>query len=80
MQDLNIIIERIIALHDSGGNPAQMMQSMCQATPNVNQMAMQYKNMSQGKSPSEVLLQLAKQGGVTDKNIEGLSRILNGTK
>lgn len=78
--DINQTIERIIALHDSGGDPNKMMQSMYGNTPNISQMATQYKNMTQGRSTNEVLLQLAKQNGVSEKNIEGLTRILGGKK
>lgn len=74
--DLNQMVERIIALYDSGGDPNKMMQQMYQRNPNVNQMATQYKNMSQGRSNTEVLMQLAKQGGLSEQNLQGLARIL----
>lgn len=73
--DLNFTIEKIIALYDSGGNPNQMMQSMINQNPNVNQLGTQFNNMTQGRSVPEFLIQLAKQGGINDKNIEGLKRI-----
>ena len=73
--DLNFTIEKIIALYDSGGNPNQMMQSMINQNPNVNQLGTQFNNMTQGRSIPEFLIQLAKQGGINDKNIEGLKRI-----
>lgn len=74
-KDLNFTIERIIALYDSGGNPNQMMQTMISRNPNANQLGMQFSNMTQGRSIPEFLIQLAKQGGINDKNIEGLKRI-----
>lgn len=74
--DLNAMIERIVALYDSGGDPNRMLQSMYQTTPQINQMATQYRNMAQGRSNTEVLMQLAKQGGVSEKNIQALARIL----
>ena len=76
MNDLNAQIERIIALHDSGGDPNKVMQTMFQKHPNVSQLGTQYQNMAQGRKPTEVLLQLAKQGGVSEQNIQALARIL----
>lgn len=76
MQDLNMLVERIIALHDSGGNPNQMMQSMIQRHPNVNQMGNQLQNMTQGMPLNQFYMQLAKQGGLSEKNLQGLARIL----
>lgn len=78
--DINQTFERIIALYDSGGDPNKMMQTMYGQNPNLNQMATQYRNMTQGRNTTEVLLQLAKQNGLSDKNIEGLKRILNSKK
>lgn len=74
--DLNQLIEQIIALHDRGGNPNQMFQQMVLGNNNINQMATQFQNMKQGRSNTEVLMQLARQGGVSEKNLQGLARIL----
>ena len=74
--DINQIIEKIITLHDSGGNPQAMMQSMLSKNPNIQQMGTQFNNMKQGRSNAEMYLQLAKQAGLSEKNIQGLSRIL----
>lgn len=80
MNDINQMIEGIIALHDGGGNPSKIMQTMYGKNPNINQMANQYKNMTQGRNTTEVLLQLAKQNGVSEKNLQGLARILGAKK
>lgn len=74
--DINQRIERIIALYNSGGNPQQIMQNMMQQNPQMGQMQTQMQNMAQGRSPKEFILQMAKQNGVSEKNIEGLARIL----
>ena len=76
--NINQVIEQIINLYDNGGNPNAMMQKMVQQTPQINQMQTKLQNMSQGRSPSEFLLQLARQNGVSEKNLEGLTRILSG--
>lgn len=73
--DLNQIIERIIWLHDNGGNPQQMMQQMVMGN-NINQMATQFNNMRQGMNNTQFIMQLAKQNGVNEKNLQGLARIL----
>lgn len=77
MLDINTFLANLIALHDSGGDPNKMMQSIYNKTPQVNQLSIQYNNIAQGRSRSEVILQLAKQGGASDENLQGLARILN---
>ena len=79
-QDINSTIQNIIALYNSGGNPQQIMQQMMQRTPQINQMQTQLQNMAQGRSPQEFLIQLARQNGVSEENIQGLSQILGGRK
>lgn len=78
--DINQTIESIIALHDSGGNPSQMMQMMINRNPNISQMGNQYQTAIKGKNTTDVLLQLAKQGGVSEQNLQGLARILGAKK
>ena len=75
MNNLDATLERIIALHDSGGNPNQVMQTMFSNNPNINQMQTQLQNMAQGRNMSEFLIQLAKQNGVSEKNLQGMARI-----
>ncbi len=74
--DINQIIERIIWMHDNGRNPQQLMQQIIQPNMPIQQMANQFNNMKQGKTNTEFLMQLAKQNGVSEKNIQGLARIL----
>ena len=76
--NINYVIEQIIAMYDKGANPKQFMQSMMQQTPQMGQMQSQLQNMAQGRNPNEFLIQLAKQNGVSEKNLQGLSRILSG--
>lgn len=74
--DINQVFERIIALYDSGGNPQQMMTSMVRANPNINQFATQFSNMTKGQSRNDAYMQIAKQLGLNDKNMQGLARML----
>lgn len=76
--NINYVIEQIIAMYDKGANPKQFMQSMMQQTPQMGQMQSQLQNMAQGRSPQEFILQIARQNGVSDKNVQELSRILGG--
>jgi hypothetical protein len=74
--NINETIEQIIALYENGANPRQFMQNMAQRTPQMNQMQTQLQNMAQGRTPKEFILQLARQNGVNEKNLQGLERIL----
>lgn len=74
--DINQQLERIIALYDSGGNPNTIMQQMFQRNPQINQLNTQVSNMKQGMSNSEFYMQLARQAGVNEKNLQGLARMM----
>ena len=78
--DINQTLEQIIRFYDSGGNPQQVMQTMMQQNPQMNQMQTQMRNMAQGRSPQEFILQMAKQNGVSEQNLQGLARILGAKK
>jgi hypothetical protein len=75
--DINETLERIITLYNSGGNPQQVMQQMMQKNPQVGQVQSQLQNMAQGRNPAEFILQLAKQNGASEQNLQGLAKILN---
>ena len=74
--DINQQLERIIALYDSGGNPNTIMQQMFQRNPQINQLTTQVGNMKQGMSNSQFYMQLARQAGVNEKNLQGLARMM----
>lgn len=73
--DINDRISKIIQLYDSGGNPQQLM-GMFAPSGDINQIKSQMQNMAQGRTPSEFILQIAKQNGVSEQNLQGLARIL----
>lgn len=52
------------------------MQMVMQSNPNMQQTMTQLKNMSNGKSPREMVMQLAKQQGIDTKQVEELARRL----
>lgn len=76
--DINQTIQQLTMLYDSGRNPQQLMQMITQngGVGQINQMKTQIQNMAQGRTPAEFILQLAKQNGATDENIQNLARIL----
>lgn len=74
--DINQTIENIIALYDSGGNPQQIMHNMMQQGTPIGQMQTQIKNMAQDRSPQDFILQIARQNGVNEQNLQGLLRML----
>ena len=78
--DINQTLEQIIRFYDSGCNPQQVMKNMMQQNPQMNQMQTQMRNMAQGRSPKEFILQMAKQNGVSEQNLQGLARILDAKK
>ena len=75
MNDINSVLSQIIALHDSGGSPQQVM-GMISQNGNMNQMKSQMQNMAQGRTPAEFILQIARQNGANEQNLQGLARIL----
>ena len=42
----------------------------------INQMKSQMQNMAQGRTPTEFILQIARQNGVNEQNLQGIARIL----
>lgn len=78
--DINQSIQQIIALYDSGGNPQQVMQQLMGQNNQIGQMQSQLQNMAQGRSPMEFIMQIAKQNGVNEQNLQGIARILGAKK
>lgn len=78
MNDINQIIQELTMFYDSGKNPQQIMQTVTKnnGLGQINQMKTQIQNMAQGRTPKEFILQIAKQNGATDENIQNLARIL----
>lgn len=76
MNDINTTLERIIAMYDNGGNPQQLMQTMMRQGTPIGQMQSQMQNMAQGRSPMDFIMQMARQNGVSEQNLQGIARIL----
>lgn len=73
--DINQRLEQIFSFYESGGNPQQLMQSMFGG--NLKQNQTQLMNMAQGRSPQEFIVQMAKQNGVNEANIQRLMKMLH---
>ena len=73
--DVNQALQSIFQMKNTGRNPQQILQMMMQQNPQIQQQLAMLKNMSNGKSPKEFLMQLARQNGVNDKNMQQLSQM-----
>lgn len=74
--DINQIFSQIIHLYNNKGNPNAMMQNLYKQNPNINQFSTQFNNMMQGKSRPEAYMQIAKQLGLNEANMQGLAQML----
>lgn len=75
--DINQRISMIISMYDGGGNPQQIIQQMMGHGGQFGQAQTQLQNMAQGRTPMEFILQMARQNGVNEQNLQGIARILS---
>lgn len=78
MGDINSMLEQIIQFYNSGRNPQELMQRF--VPNNLEQMKQKMQNMAQGRSPAEFIMQLARQNGASEQNLNGLAQILGARK
>lgn len=69
-------IQEIIMLKNQGKTPQEVMQMMYQRNPNYQQVEVQLKNMSQGKSPQEFVTQLVKQSRLPPEYVQAVNNII----
>lgn len=62
-------LNALMSFLNSGGNPEQLMNQI-QQNPNANAMMQQIQSM--GKSPKDMVMQIAKQRGIDMTQIEQL--------
>lgn len=72
------MLEQIIQFHKSGRSPQELMGRFM--PNNLEQMKQRMQNMAQGRSPAEFILQLARQNGASEQNLQGLAQILGAKK
>lgn len=70
--NINNVISQIMALKKQGMTPQAVAQMMFQQNPQLQMYQTQLKNMSNGKNPQEFVMQLARQNGVTEENLQGM--------
>jgi hypothetical protein len=75
--DINQAIQSIVQMKSAGQNPQMVMQMMLQRNPQLNQVMAQMKNMAQGRSPQEFIMQLATQNGVSPQNMQALQQLFH---
>lgn len=66
--NINQSLQTIIQWANTGRTPQQVMQVLMQRNPNANLMMNQIKNMANGRSLPEFIMDYAKQKGV-DQNL-----------
>lgn len=71
-------LQQVIDLYNSGANPQQLMANILQQNPQIQQAMVQLQNMAQGRSMPEFLMQLARQNGINDNQIQQIGKILVG--
>ena len=74
--DLNQIISALRTYQQQGMNPNFLMQRIVNQNLPINQMGVQFNNMCEGKSKNEALIQLAKQQGLTEENLNWIAQML----
>ena len=75
MSDINTTLQNIFAMKNAGRNPQQLLQMMMQQNPQMQQMMATVQNMAKGKSAQEFIMQLAKQDGVNEQNMNMLKQM-----
>ena len=75
--DVNQALQSIFQMRNAGQNPQAIMQMLMQRNPQYSQMLTQIRNMSQGRNPRDFVLQLARQNGVNEQNLQMLNQIFN---
>lgn len=75
MNDINNMLQQIIQFYNSGRNPKELMQRFM--PNNLEQMKQKMQNMAQGRSPAEFIMQLARQNGASEQNLQGILNIVS---
>ena len=68
-------ISALMSLKQRGMQPQQVMQMLMQQNPQLNLLMTQFQNMSKGQNPRDFVVQLAKQNGLSEQNINAIMQI-----
>lgn len=73
--DINQTIQSILQMRNAGQNPQMILQMILQRNPQYQQLLTQMQNMAQGRNPRDFIMQLAKQNGVSEQNINAIRQL-----
>lgn len=73
--DINAVISQIMALKKQGRNPQAVMQMLMQSNPNYQISMQRLTNMAQGRNMKDFVMQLARQNGVSQENLQAIQEI-----
>ena len=78
--NVNSLISQIMALQQQGKNPQAVMQMLMQRNPNYQQAMQRLQNMAQGRDMKDFVMQLARQQGVSQENLQAMQNMFGGKK
>ena len=64
-----------MALKQQGMTPQAVVQMLFQQNPQLKMYQTQLKNMSNGRNPQDFIMQLAKQNGVSQENLQAIQNM-----
>ena len=73
--DINSRIQAIMQLKQKGFTPQSAMQMLMQRNPNYQQAMQQINNMAQGRDMKDFVMQLARQNGVNEQNLQSIQEL-----
>lgn len=73
--DINSRIQAIMQLKQKGFTPQSAMQMLMQRNPNYQQAMQQLNNMAQGRNMKDFVMQLARQNGVNEQNLQSIQEL-----
>lgn len=71
----NAIISQIMSFKQQGMTPQAVAQMMFQQNPQLKMYQTQLQNMAGGKNPQEFVMQLARQNGVSQENLQAMQNM-----
>lgn len=77
---MNNNIFNIINMIRTAKNPEQMLQNAVNQNPQIANIISQVQNSTSGASPQQVAMQMARQKGISEKEIMDMYNFLNGKK
>lgn len=73
--DINSRIQAIMQLKQKGFTPQSAMQMLMQRNPNYQIAMQQINNMAQGRNMKSFVMQLARQNGVNQENLQAIQSL-----